>query len=184
MRTKVSGESALLLLDVIAVLRRHSIDYAVIGAMAAAVHGVIRASQDADIVVSLAVRDVRQVQRAFLEAGFSVQLRRGDSDDPIQAVLELEDGFENRVDVLVGIKGLGKGTFDRAVEVTFSGESLRVVSREDFIAMKLYAGGPQDLSDAKQVLAISAGLLDLSSLRMITTKYGRVAVANLDAILR
>ena len=48
MRTKGPGEAALLLLDVVALLRIEKIDYAVIGAMAASVHGVVRASIDAD----------------------------------------------------------------------------------------------------------------------------------------
>jgi hypothetical protein len=48
MRTKASGESTLLLLDAVQVLRAEHVDYAIIGAMAAAVHGVIRASRDAD----------------------------------------------------------------------------------------------------------------------------------------
>src|SRR5271167_4100822 len=47
------GQSALLLLDAIAVLSSEGIDYAVIGAMAASIYGVVRASIDADAVLSL-----------------------------------------------------------------------------------------------------------------------------------
>ena len=49
MRTRRSGESALLLLDAIEVLAREQVGYAVVGAMAASVHGVLRASMDADL---------------------------------------------------------------------------------------------------------------------------------------
>ena len=52
MRTKASGESTLLLLDAVQVLRAENIDYAIVGAMAASVHGVIRASRDADALLS------------------------------------------------------------------------------------------------------------------------------------
>ncbi len=41
MRAIRSGESALLLLDVVEVLERNSVAYAVIGAMAAAIYGVV-----------------------------------------------------------------------------------------------------------------------------------------------
>jgi hypothetical protein len=44
-----------LLLDVAALLNSEAIDYAVIGAMAASVHGLIRASIDADAVLFLAL---------------------------------------------------------------------------------------------------------------------------------
>ena len=53
MRTKASGESVLLLLDAVQVLHAEHVDYAIIGAMAASVHGVIRASRDADALLSI-----------------------------------------------------------------------------------------------------------------------------------
>jgi hypothetical protein len=105
MRTKAGGESSLLLLDCIEVLRAHDVDYAVIGAMAAAVHGVVRASVDADVVLSLAVREVPKLRDAFDGAGFRTDLRKGDFNDPIPALLEVNDEHENRVDLLVGLRG-------------------------------------------------------------------------------
>jgi hypothetical protein len=49
MRASGPGESARLLLDVVDVLAARSIDYAVIGALAASLHGAGRASLDADL---------------------------------------------------------------------------------------------------------------------------------------
>jgi hypothetical protein len=51
MRTQRHGESALLLLHAVDVLRGEGIRYAVIGAMAASVHGAARASMDAGMLV-------------------------------------------------------------------------------------------------------------------------------------
>ena len=48
MRTSRAGESALLLLDVVDRLVAEKIQYAVIGALAASVHGAVRASLDLD----------------------------------------------------------------------------------------------------------------------------------------
>lgn len=50
------------------------------------------------------------------------------------------------MDLLVGLRGLEAEAFLRAIDVPFVGEVLRVVGREDFIAMKLFAGGPQGFS--------------------------------------
>jgi len=47
------GESALLLLDVIDSLAGQNIEYAVVGALAASIHGAVRASMDADVVSSM-----------------------------------------------------------------------------------------------------------------------------------
>jgi hypothetical protein len=71
MRTRRAGQSALLLLDVIAVLRSEVVEYAVIGAMAASVHGSLRASADADALLSVTVSKLANLSRgsACLLAG-------------------------------------------------------------------------------------------------------------------
>ena len=46
-RARVSGESARLLLDVVDLLVTQKVDYAVIGVLAACIHGAVRASIDA-----------------------------------------------------------------------------------------------------------------------------------------
>jgi predicted nucleotidyltransferase len=183
MRTRRSGESALLLLDAIEVLAREQVGYAVIGAMAASVHGVLRASMDADAVLSITTQQLGRLQQCFRDAGFETELRRGDLGDPIAAVLALSDEFSNRVDLLVGLRGLETEAFDRAIEVAFQGSVLRVVGIEDFIAMKVFAGGPQDLSDAKYALAAGKSAIDRELLSRLTTRYGRDAMAVLQKLL-
>src|SRR5580698_6250266 len=71
MRTKASGESTLLLVDAVELLRAAQIDYAIIGAMAASVHGVIRASRDADALLSITVAALPDLERRFAATGFS-----------------------------------------------------------------------------------------------------------------
>ena len=183
MRTQRSGESALLLLDAIELLKRADVPYAVIGAMAASVHGVVRASMDADAVLSLTAQGLGDMARQFRAAGFRTELRLGDADDPISAVLVLGDTFGNRVDLLVGLRGLEPAAFSRVLEVPFQGEPLRVIGREDFIAMKLFAHGPQDIADAQFALAAAGGELDLPLLKRLTSRYGREAVEALDKLL-
>lgn len=183
MRTQRAGESALLLLDAVAVLTAEGIEYAVIGAMAASVHGVVRASLDADVVMALTAQQLRGVQERFVAAGFETASRYGDADDPIAAMLVLTDQHGNRVDLLVGIRGLELEAFARIVEVPFHGQLLRVVGREDFIAMKVFAGGPQDILDARNVLRAAGKDLDMPLLQRLTSRYGRQAVKSLDSIL-
>jgi hypothetical protein len=183
MRTRARGESALLLLDVVQVLHQRSIDYAVVGAMAAAVHGVIRASMDADAVVLLAVAQAQELRAALEVAGLTADLRRGDPDDPIAAVLALKDGFGNRVDLLIGLRGIDSSAYERAIDVTLHDESIRVVSCEDFVAMKLFAGGPIDLRDAEQAFRVNVATIDRELLRLLCRKYGRDVQQKLEALL-
>jgi hypothetical protein len=183
MRTRRPGESALLLLDVVDLLAREQVGYAVIGAMAASVHGVLRASMDADAVLSLTTQQLGPLQQRFRDAGFVTELRRGDLGDPIGAVLALSDEFSNRVDLLVGLRGLENEAFQRAIDVAFQGGALRVVCIEDFIAMKLFAGGPQDLADARYALAAGQSTVDRELLWRLTARYGRDAMAELQKLL-
>jgi len=65
------------------------------------VHGVVRASLDADAVVALQVREAQALRQSLVEAGYEAVLRTGDVDDPIPALLEVKDRHGNRVDLLI-----------------------------------------------------------------------------------
>jgi hypothetical protein len=182
-RTRGPGESALLLLDAVAVMAAEHIDYAVIGAMAASVHGVVRASLDADVIMSVATQRLRDLKERFVAIGFGAELRFGDFDDPIAAMLVLTDQYGNRVDLLVGLRGLEPAAFERALEIPFQGQTLKVVGREDFIAMKVFAGGPQDLADARHVIQAVSGKLDLALLRRLASKFGRATAVAIEGLL-
>jgi hypothetical protein len=183
MRARAPGQSALLLLDVVDVLTAAGVDYAVIGAMAAAVHGTIRATVDADALVSVTPKEFGRIDRALKKAGLSTARRDGDPDDPIPALLQITDRHGNRVDLLAGLRGLDPRAFERTVDVPLRGSSLHVIGREDFIAMKCFAGGPQDLADATDALRCPGPPLDLDLLRRATQRFGRAAVDVLEQLL-
>lgn len=183
MRTDAPGQSALLMLDVADILVRQGVSYAVVGAMAAAVHGVVRASLDADALVLLQVREAAGLRRSFDAAGFITELRIGDPDDPIPALLDLRDAHGNRVDLLIGLRGLDPEALSRAGEVAFLGGVLRIVGREDLIAMKVFAGGPQHLADARAALQLDRESLDLALLRRLSVRFGRSAERALEMLL-
>jgi hypothetical protein len=173
----------LLLLDAAQVLAKAGIDYAVIGAMAAAVHGAIRATTDADALLSISPSRLGRLQKTFTSAGFNCELRRGDAADPIPALLVLTDRHGNRVDLLAGLKGFDPEAFSRSTAVPFQGGALPVISREDFIAMKCFAGGPQDLADARVALQTRDARLDIELLRRIARRFGRAAADVLEGLL-
>lgn len=184
MRTLKAGQSVLLLLDAVDVLKRQNINYAVIGALAASVHGAVRASMDADAVLSMAVQQIKSLEAAFQSAGFNVQLNRGDVSDPIAAVLQLKDQYENRVDLLIGLRGMEPETFSRSIDIPFHGEGLKVVGREDFIAMKVFAGSPQDLIDARRALTAHRETLDMPLLQRLAKQYSKEASLALQQLVQ
>ncbi|MEJ0037164.1 MAG: hypothetical protein WDO68_13985 [Gammaproteobacteria bacterium] len=67
-----------------------------------------------------------------------------------------------------------------AIEVPSGGTTLRFIGREDFIAMKVFAGGPLDLVDAARAIAAARTSLDLVLRRRLAIKFGPGASAALD----
>lgn len=183
MRTRGAGESALLLLDVVELLDATNIAYAVIGALAASVHGAVRASMNADVILSSGMRAASDLEREFKAAGYETELSRGDFEDPIPAMLRLRDMFDNRVDLLIGLRGMETDAFSRLVDIPFQGKILKFIGREDFVAMKVFAGGPLDLADAARVLAAGGKSLDLDLTRRLAAKFGRDALKSLQHLL-
>lgn len=140
--------------------------------MALAVHGVVRASLDADVVAFAAVTQARELASGCQAAGRLAQLREGDHDDPIGALLAVEDAHVNRADVLFGLRGLDRSALTRAVGVHFEGVLLQVIGREDLIATKAYDGGPLDLQDARGLLAVDPDSVDRPLLLELAQRFG------------
>ena len=186
MRTHQQGQSALLLLDVIDVLNELKIDYAVIGAMAASFYGVVRASLDADAVVSFKENseESQRLTERLKKRGFKVTERHADRGDPLRGLLVVEDGYQNRVDLIKGIRGMNEELFLRTVKVPFSDSKIQIVSVEDFIAMKIFAGGPQDIQDVRNVLKVSTHQINFKLLRTLSLQYGKKVLKALADLLK
>jgi hypothetical protein len=182
-RTRQAGQSALLFLDAVEILEREKVDYAVIGAFALSVHGEIRGTMDVDAILFTSARKLTGLRATFESAGFHAELRRGDQDDPIPAMLALRDLHGNQVELLGGLRGMDPEVFSRTIEVPFMGVNLRIVGREDFIAMKCFAGGPQDMVDARSAYRSAQGPVDLDLLRTVTRRFGRDAADKLEEVL-
>jgi len=183
MRTSAPGQSALLMADVAEFLATQGVRYAVIGAMAAAVHGVVRASLDADAIVTLQAQEARALRQSLIEAGYEAQLRVGDLDDPIPALLEVRDRHGNRVDLLIGLRGMDPELLNRTRQVALAGATLEIVGREDFVAMKAFAGGPVDLADARAVMDLDRGSLDVELLRRLAQRFGGETVKTVETLV-
>jgi len=180
------GQPGHLLIDVLQTLARLSVPSAVVGGLAVSFHGVVRGTDDADAAVWLkgTSLDRDDLVRELKNAGFQSDLRAGDVDDPIAAVIVVHDKFGNRTDLLLGVRGMDPAAPSRAVPATLLGSSISIIGAEDLIAMKIFAGGAQDLDDVKNVLQVSGARLNLDLLRKLTRSYGPEEVKTLDRLLK
>jgi predicted nucleotidyltransferase len=186
MRATNPGQSALLALDVIDMLNRLRVPYAIIGALAASFYGVVRASLDVDAVISLrpGQAELTALTDALHQAGLKTTYRKGDIRDPVGAVLNIEDAFHNRVDLLMNIHGTTESVFTRTVEAEFMSTTIRVIGLEDFIAMKMFSGSPKDLDDAAGAFKVSADRVRMPLLKELVGLYGKEAARRLESLLR
>ena len=186
MKAKGPGQSVLLLVDVIDILKHLHIPYAIIGAVAASFHGVVRASLDADALISLTSSrmDAKRLIAELRKAGLKSRYRKGDVDDPVGAVITAEDRFRNRVDLLMNIQGMSEAVFSRTIEAKFMDARLCVIGMEDFIAMKIFAGSQKDVSDIVGVLNVSRDRMNLSLLKKLVQRYGLDALRKLESLLQ
>lgn len=130
-------------------LTEQQIPCALIGAAALAARGVARSTYDIDLLVADARVLERDLWATVQAAETRVDIRRGDLDDPLGGVVRIEQPSERPVDVVVGKHAWQREMLSRA-EPMPGGPP--IVLPSDLILLKLYAGGPQDLWDIRQLL--------------------------------
>ncbi len=134
-------------------LRAAGIPHALIGASALTIHGVNRSTLDVDLFVVDPTCLDRRTWDLLATEGISVEVRKGDPDDPLAGVVRFEIPAELPVDVVVGKYVWQRKTIERAGTAIFAGVEIPVLGGADLILLKLYAGGPQDAWDIQQILA-------------------------------
>jgi predicted nucleotidyltransferase len=106
-----------------------------------------------------------------------------DVDDPIPGLLEIKDRHANRVDLLLGLRGMDPELMNRTRQVRLGESMLAIISREDFIAMKAFAGGPVDLADARAAVELDRRSLDLELLRRLAQRFGQDAARIVEDLI-
>ena len=158
---------------------RISLRFALLGGLAVSTWGVIRATQDIDFMADSdpsPLRDValrEKIKKSFEKQGSSIQWRIGDHDDPIPLLLriELSSRFHNvGSDILWAHKRWQQEALRRAINVEFDGIALPVLHPEDLILMKFDAGGPQDLLDVEELIALGHPQINLVRLKKSATR--------------
>src|SRR5688572_24877690 len=132
MRATRSGQPAHLLLDIVECLDALRIPYMVIGAFAISYHGVPRATNDCDAAIWLHGTGTTETElgKRISEAGFHVEIKRGDIEDPILGVIAVQDRFGNMLDLILGIRGMDPAAAERAVETTLLDARVRIAGIE------------------------------------------------------
>lgn len=126
--------------------------YALIGGFAVSAWGIPRATQDVDFALAIG-----STNPATLSHHLHTEFQPGEADDPLRGVFRthvtVDDGSVP-VQLILLPSEWNSIVFQDLEALSLFGHAIQVVSWHALILLKLYAGGPQDLLDAQQLLTV------------------------------
>ncbi len=146
--------------------------YALIGGLATGAWGAPRATQDIDFAVATTGNHSKLAQT--LGARFSP----GGPDDPLPGVFSLSiraGSVSIPVQLVILPARWTEIVLSHIQPATVLDSSVPVVSWQALVLLKLYAGGPQDLTDAKAILAVRQPTAE--DIREMTSFAAKVGVS-------
>jgi len=150
-------------------------DYALIGGFAVSAWGVPRATQDLDFALVLGT-----VQPEALARHLKAEFYLGDSDDPLRGMFQLSVSVKNHripIQLVLFPPSWNPIIFQGVESLAIFDCSVPVVSWQTLILLKMYAGGPQDLLDVQQILAVrQPNSLERTSLETCAEKVGLLEI--------
>jgi hypothetical protein len=138
--------------DIPRVLERLGAPYALIGGRALVARGYVRLTVDFDFLTT----DKRVLDATSWTAleGAKIDIRKGDSDDPLGGVVHIRLADGDEADVLVGRWEWEQAVIERAEPVVLGSLTVPVPRAADLVLLKLAAGGPLDFHDIGNLLEI------------------------------
>jgi hypothetical protein len=127
-------------------------NYALIGGLAVSAWGVPRATQDIDFAIAIGANDP-QALATFLGGRYD----GGDPDDPLMGVIRATVTVAAAAVPLQLVFLPSKFTgaiFQEVKTLSILNHRVPVVTWESLVLLKIYAGGPQDLLDVRQILKV------------------------------
>lgn len=156
------------------ILDRLPLRHAFGGALANNYWGVVRATQDLDLLVLLPALRTQELADALGGAGF-LQKTEGEAFAPVEVPSMAAEIRERKMFVVYreGIKAeffvphipLQDEILRRAVRLPFEGREIPVTTPEDLILLKMIFHRDKDLRDVRGILAVQKGRLDPAYIR-------------------
>jgi hypothetical protein len=168
--------------EVAAVLASHGAKTAVIGAIALAIHGYARGTEDLDLATAIDLAVLRKAASDLEARGCVVRLGEPDADDPLGGVLTVSRAEADPVQVVNYANPFRPGSGALAASALASAlpnllGSLAVVDLPHLVALKLYAGGRKSTVDVLEILDRNPDA-DRGKIRDVCARFGLEAEWN------
>ena len=136
------------------------------GAQAAIFHGVARLTADVDVTVLPEPHSTGRLASAMEANGFRLRVTATDDFVARTRVLPfVHSATRLPVDVVLAGPGIEEQFLDRAEFHVLEGVRVPIATVEDLVTMKILAGRPKDLDDAKGMLRARSEEIDLDHVR-------------------
>ena len=136
------------------------------GAQAAIFHGVARLTADVDVTVLPELHSTGRLASVMEANGFRLRVTATDDFVARTRVLPfVHSATRLPVDVVLAGPGIEEQFLDRAEFHVLEGVRVPVATVEDLVTMKILAGRPKDLDDAKGMLRARSEEIDLDHVR-------------------
>lgn len=162
--------------EIIAAIDRTEVPAALIGGLALASHGVVRATQDVNLLTDAGVADV--LHGELLALGYRCLHRSDDAANYVRG--------DERLDLLYASRPIARRLLAEAQACATPFGTLRVIGLEGLVAFKLqdFVNDPRrtrDLEDIRALLHANAGRVDRRELRDYFRLFDRESL--LDELL-
>ena len=147
-------------------------DLIVIGAVALAGHRFVRFTRDLDLAGNLSLGRMRELADVLAQAGYSVELREPDADDPLGGVLDIlgEFGQIQVVSFAERFPAVIRDALKEAPLWVRNESPLRIIPLPHLVVLKLYAGGFKSKADIVEVLSLNPEA-DLNAIEVLCDNY-------------
>ncbi len=149
----------MLLYELIDEFEKAKLNYAVVGGYALALHGIVRATMDVDLVINLTLQDFELAEALLAKLGLNSRLPIRAQDLIKMRVEYIENrnliawsfvDYKNpsrQVDILITNDARNMET----EKISVAGRKIKVVSLNELLAMKIKSGRDQDLIDIQNI---------------------------------
>ncbi len=168
--------------------QEHAVPYALIGGLAAIVHGSTRTTADVDIIILTELDDLERVLEVFGKGYISLKPNplaffRRCFFVPLQHIKT-----KVRVDVAAALSGFERKVISRCLRKPFNEVDVNVCTIEDLVLMKLIAARAKDELDVNTLFPRHRKQLDLKYLRARAREFIEVersdVIESLEKLLR
>lgn len=137
------------MLEFIDLLKKHNVEYALVGGFAVIYYGYPRSTQDMDVLINPSLRTSKKMMKVLDEFGFGGVGFSAKLFEKEGTAIHL--GVEpNRIDILTSIGGVTTSKiFSNVKRIKFEDRVVRIISLPDLIRSKKLSKRYKDLADAE-----------------------------------